>query len=72
MKPLIFSKILDFFGENKPVMEDASAVTDTTILESDTEIVALIKELLETRIRPSVQDDGGVYVCVCIVSCTVF
>ncbi|THF94250.1 hypothetical protein TEA_004477 [Camellia sinensis var. sinensis] len=25
----------------------------------DSEIVAMIKELLETRIRPAVQDDGG-------------
>ena len=29
------------------------------ILQGDSEIVAMIKELLETRIRPAVQDDGG-------------
>lgn len=29
------------------------------IFQDDTETVAMIKELLETRIRPSVQDDGG-------------
>ena len=33
---------------------DSNAVTD-----DDDEVVALIKELLETRIRPSVQEDGG-------------
>ena len=27
--------------------------------ENDTEVVAMIKELLETRIRPAIQDDGG-------------
>ncbi|RCV11024.1 hypothetical protein SETIT_2G154900v2 [Setaria italica] len=27
--------------------------------QDDSEIVAMIKELLETRIRPAVQDDGG-------------
>lgn len=27
--------------------------------ENDTEIVAMIKELIETRIRPAIQDDGG-------------
>lgn len=32
---------------------------DTTILPDDDEVVAMIKELLEQRIRPSVQDDGG-------------
>ncbi len=37
----------------------SSAATDTTILDSDDEVVATIKELLETRIRPSVQEDGG-------------
>jgi NFU1 iron-sulfur cluster scaffold homolog, mitochondrial len=28
-------------------------------LKDDSEVVAMIKELLETRIRPAVQDDGG-------------
>jgi len=27
--------------------------------ENDSEVVSMIKELLETRIRPSIQDDGG-------------
>lgn len=27
--------------------------------DDDTETVSLIKELLETRIRPSIQEDGG-------------
>jgi Fe-S cluster biogenesis protein NfuA len=34
-------------------------VSDTTINENDSEVVALIKELLETKIRPAIQDDGG-------------
>ena len=34
-------------------------IQDTTILDDDDEVVAMIKELLETRIRPAVQDDGG-------------
>ena len=59
LKPIIFSKVLDFFSGTRPVIEDKPAVTDTTVTESDSEVVALIKELLETRIRPSVQDDGG-------------
>lgn len=32
---------------------------DTEILPSDSEVVAMVKELLATRIRPSVQSDGG-------------
>lgn len=34
-------------------------VSDTTILDTDDEVVATIKELLATRVRPSVQEDGG-------------
>ncbi|GMI86225.1 NFU domain protein 4, ARABIDOPSIS THALIANA NFU DOMAIN PROTEIN 2 [Hibiscus trionum] len=29
------------------------------MMQDDSETVAMIKELLETRIRPAVQDDGG-------------
>jgi Fe-S cluster biogenesis protein NfuA len=38
---------------------DTANISDTTILEGDDEVVAAIKELIETRVRPSVQDDGG-------------
>jgi NifU-like domain len=34
-------------------------VLDTTILDSDDEVVATIKDLMATRVRPSVQEDGG-------------
>ena len=34
-------------------------ISDTTVLDTDDEVVATIKELLETRVRPSVQEDGG-------------
>lgn len=33
--------------------------TDTIVKDDDSEAVALIKEILETRIRPMVQEDGG-------------
>ena len=44
-----------------PLFTDASSpsASDTTILDTDSDIVAMIKELLETRIRPAVQEDGG-------------
>ena len=35
------------------------AASDTAISDDDDEVVACIKELLETRIRPALQDDGG-------------
>ena len=40
-------------------MEQNNEISDTTILDSDDEVVAAIKELIETRVRPSVQEDGG-------------
>ncbi|KAF0700951.1 Aste57867_8521 [Aphanomyces stellatus] len=55
----IFGTIMDFYASGKPIMTDEEVITDTTILDEDDEVVAMIKELLETRIRPAVQDDGG-------------
>lgn len=59
MRPEIFSVLMDFFDSNQPVLFDQPVITDTTILEDDDEIVAMIKELIEARIRPAVQEDGG-------------
>ncbi|CCI41534.1 unnamed protein product [Albugo candida] len=55
----IFATIIDFYGSGEATMSDEPIITDTTILPEDDEVVAMIKELLEQRIRPSVQDDGG-------------
>lgn len=60
MRPEIFSTLMDFF--EKPDFQallDKPLITDTTILDDDDEIVAMIKELIEDRIRPAVQEDGG-------------
>ncbi|VEU44768.1 unnamed protein product [Pseudo-nitzschia multistriata] len=60
MRPEIFSALMDFFeNPNNKVLLDKPQITDTTILEDDDEIVAMIKELIEDRIRPAVQEDGG-------------
>ena len=60
MRPEIFSVLMDFFeNPSNKVLLDKPVITDTTILEDDDEIVAMIKELIEDRIRPAVQEDGG-------------
>lgn len=61
LKPEIFAAIMDFYTSGQPLFLDEStaASKDTAIHEDDSETVAMIKELLETRIRPAVQDDGG-------------
>jgi Fe-S cluster biogenesis protein NfuA len=59
MRPEIFSVLMDFFDSNQPVLVDQPVITDTTILDDDDDVVAMIKELIEARIRPAVQEDGG-------------
>ncbi|KAL0382739.1 UNVERIFIED_CONTAM: NifU-like protein 4, mitochondrial [Sesamum calycinum] len=61
LKPEIFAAIMDFYSSEQPLFLDSNTVAsmDTAIHEDDSETVAMIKELLETRIRPAVQDDGG-------------
>ncbi|KAL8533278.1 hypothetical protein ACS0TY_009608 [Phlomoides rotata] len=61
LKPEIFAAIMDFYSSGQPLILDTAAASsmDTAIKEDDSETVAMIKELLETRIRPAVQDDGG-------------
>jgi Fe-S cluster biogenesis protein NfuA len=59
LRPDVFSILMDFFDSDKPVLLEHPEVTDTTILEDDDEIVAMIKELIEARIRPAVAEDGG-------------
>ena len=50
----------DFFeNPSNRVVLDQPVITDTTILDDDDEIVAMIKELIEDRIRPAVMEDGG-------------
>jgi len=59
VKTRVFSALMDFYQSNLPAVSEVAIVTDTTILDDDDEIVAMIKELLESRIRPAVQEDGG-------------
>lgn len=65
MRPEIFEVIMDFFlsgGEPVIFLEGGSAAAlnkDTVISDDDSEVVAMIKELLETRVKPAVAEDGG-------------
>ncbi|XP_058808883.1 NFU1 iron-sulfur cluster scaffold homolog, mitochondrial-like [Phymastichus coffea] len=59
IKPEIFANIMDFFASGLPIFSETQPSSDTLISEDDDEIVQMIKELLDTRIRPTVQEDGG-------------
>ncbi|XP_033227487.1 NFU1 iron-sulfur cluster scaffold homolog, mitochondrial-like isoform X2 [Belonocnema kinseyi] len=58
LKPEIFATVMDFFASGLPLLTDEQP-SSSTLSEDDDEIVQMIKELLDTRIRPTVQEDGG-------------
>jgi NFU1 iron-sulfur cluster scaffold homolog, mitochondrial len=60
IKPEIFSLTMEHLLLGEPLLTDpVEERSDTTIQEGDSEIVQMIKELLETRIRPAIMEDGG-------------
>ncbi|KAK0740947.1 scaffold protein Nfu/NifU N terminal-domain-containing protein [Schizothecium vesticola] len=72
IRPEIFALITEAVTSGQPLVnvvergagaeEDGQSSADNDSLrydESDSEVVGMIKELLETRIRPAIQEDGG-------------
>ena len=62
LKPQLFASIMDFYAAGESVISDgaAEAEEDSLVInDDDSEVVQMIKELLDMRIRPSVQEDGG-------------
>jgi Fe-S cluster biogenesis protein NfuA len=69
IKPEVFSLITEAVTSGEQIVStvEKSAAGDgqdggedtLSANDEDTEVVAMIKELLETRIRPAIQEDGG-------------
>lgn len=63
LKPMVLGAIMDHFTANVPVMDAGAEVSadDQEFNDDgvDGEIIAQIKELIETRVRPAVAQDGG-------------
>jgi Fe-S cluster biogenesis protein NfuA len=61
IKPAILGAIMEHFMAGIPVLieEPVDADDDEFFDEADTDIVETIKELIETRVRPAVAQDGG-------------
>jgi Fe-S cluster biogenesis protein NfuA len=60
MKPAVLGVIMEHFIAGRPVIEGADeAVEEDDIDPADQEVVSQIKELLDTRVRPAVANDGG-------------
>jgi Fe-S cluster biogenesis protein NfuA len=63
LKPAILGAIMEHFMSGAPLVNSDSGAEDDSESEffetKDTETVATIKELIETRVRPAVANDGG-------------
>ena len=63
LKPAILGAIMEHFMSGAPVLRsETGAATEAEgefFAPEDTETVATIKELIETRVRPAVANDGG-------------
>jgi NFU1 iron-sulfur cluster scaffold homolog, mitochondrial len=64
MKPEVYSTLMEFFSSGQALFRsreerENAGPQDTKILDTDSETVAMIKELLETRVRPAIMEDGG-------------
>lgn len=77
VKPEVFALITEALaGGGSVVVEGTSGAVDTMPEEGDSEVVSMVKELLDTRIRPSIQE-GGIalslafscfFLCWCLVA----
>ena len=71
VKPEVFSLITETISSGQPIVNDvkssstekaydeSTAKSSEDYDEKDTEVVTMVKELLETRVRPAIQEDGG-------------
>jgi len=61
IKPAVLGAIMEHFMSGMPVLREAPVADDDGefFSEDDAEIVETVKELIETRVRPAVAQDGG-------------
>ena len=66
LKPAILGAIMEHYMSGAPLLADGAAAGDADLDdddeffdESDAETVDMIKDLIETRVRPAVANDGG-------------
>jgi Fe-S cluster biogenesis protein NfuA len=59
MKPAVLGGIMEHFTSGQPALLAEGAAEGAVPAEEEDEIVVQIKELLDTRIRPAVAQDGG-------------
>ena len=59
LKPAVLGVIMEHFVAKRPLLNDEGDGAEAEETGEDSEIVGQIKELLDTRVRPAVAQDGG-------------
>ena len=59
MKPVVLGAIMEHFTAGRPILAEGVAAPGAGAGGEDDDIVVQIKELLDTRVRPAVAQDGG-------------
>jgi Fe-S cluster biogenesis protein NfuA len=59
LKPAIMGAIMGHFTSGQPLLNEDASMSDHAESDDDDELVTQIKELLDTRVRPAVAQDGG-------------
>ena len=59
LKPQVLGALVEHFLSGRPAVEGGASEAAEDVAGEDAEIVAQIKELLDTRVRPAVAGDGG-------------
>jgi Fe-S cluster biogenesis protein NfuA len=59
LKPQVLGAVMEHFVAGRPVIEGEGSEADEDVDPEDADVVAQIKELLDTRVRPAVAGDGG-------------
>ena len=59
IKPAVLGAIMEHFVTGEPLFDTETTDSGHTAATGDSELVNQIKELLDTRVRPAVAQDGG-------------
>ncbi|MDC7683069.1 NifU family protein [Asticcacaulis sp. BYS171W] len=59
IKAPILAAIMDFYASSRPILSEGNEVVERVYEGEVAQIVAEIKDLLDTRVRPAVAQDGG-------------
>ena len=59
LKPVLLGTIMEHFTQGHALMDGSAEETEQVYEGEDAELVAQIKETIDTRVRPAVAQDGG-------------